>query len=81
MEAGKPAGPGKFATPDPVFTYETALILVGTVISDVIVLLGLDLSDAKKAAITGISNAAVAVGFIIYAAVVRHGRAVGNASK
>jgi len=79
-QAGK-AGVNKFATPDPVFTYEVALALAGTIVTNLIVLVGLDLSDARKAAITGLVNGAVTIGFIIYAAVVRHGRAVGNADR
>ncbi len=81
MEAGTKTDATEFATPDPVFTYETALALVATVVTNIILLLGLDLSEARKAAVLGLVNGAVTVGFLIYAAVIRHGRAVGSAKR
>jgi hypothetical protein len=79
-QAGK-SGINEFATPDPVFTYETALALAATVVTNIILLLGLDLSEARKAAVLGLVNGSVTIGFLIYAAVIRHGRAVGNAKR
>jgi hypothetical protein len=45
------------------------------VITNLIVLLGVDINDTKKAAIAGLVNAVVIVGFLAHDAIVRHGRA------
>lgn len=60
-------------TPD--FTPEAiAAILLG-IITNLVVLFGLDLTDAQTGAITGAVSSIVLAAFLIHSAVVRHGRA------
>lgn len=62
-------------TPD--FTPPAIAGIILAVITNAIVLVGLDATDAQKAAITGLVNALVVVAFLVHDAVVRHGRATG----
>jgi uncharacterized protein YegP (UPF0339 family) len=52
------------ATPD--FTPPAIAAFVMLVITNLIVLLGVDISDTKKAAIAGLVNAVVIVGFLVH---------------
>jgi uncharacterized membrane protein (DUF441 family) len=67
----------EFKTPD--FTPEAIVALVLGVITNLIVLFGLDLSEAQTGSITGLVSAVVLAAFLIHSAVVRHGRATGSA--
>jgi hypothetical protein len=60
-------------TPD--FTPPAIAAFVMLVITNLIVLLGVDINDTKKAAIAGLVNAVVIIGFLVHDAIVRHGRA------
>ena len=48
------------------------------VVSNGIVLFGLDLSERRKAAITGLITTGVLVGFLFHSAIIRKGRAQGS---
>lgn len=67
------------STPDITPAAITSLILL--VLTNGIVLLGLDLSEARKAAITGVVNGVVLAAFLIHDAVIRQGRAKVAAAK
>jgi hypothetical protein len=60
-------------TPD--FTPPAIAAFVMLFITNLIVLLGVDITDTKKAAIAGLVNAVVIVGFLVHDAWIRHGRA------
>lgn len=62
-------------TPDPWLTSEQFGALAVTVITNVIVLFGLDVSDARQAALIALVNTAYTVFVFVHAAVVRNGRA------
>jgi hypothetical protein len=61
------------STPDvtPAAIISIALL----VITNAIVLFGLDLTDARKSAVEGLVNGVVLAAFLIHDAVIRHGRA------
>lgn len=60
-------------TPDITPAAIVALILL--VLTNGIILLGLDLTDARKSAIEGLVNGVVLAAFLIHDAIVRNGRA------
>lgn len=60
-------------TPDITPAAITALVL--GVITNVIILVGLDLTDAQRGAITGLVTAVILAAFLIHDAVIRQGRA------
>ena len=66
-------------TPD--FTPEAIVALALGVVTNCIVLFGLNLTDSKKAAVSGLVSAVVLGAFLIHSAIVRHGRAVGNTKR
>jgi hypothetical protein len=60
-------------TPD--FTPAGIGAILLALITNLIVLFDLDLSDAQRGAITGVVSAVVLAAFLIHDAVIRHGRA------
>lgn len=66
-------------TPDITPAAITALVL--GVITNVIVLVGLDITDAQRAAVTGLVTAVILAAFLIHDAVIRQGRAKIAAAK
>lgn len=69
--------PREFATPD--FTPEAIVSIVLGVISNLVILFELDLTDAQRGAISGLVTAVVLAAFLIHSAVIRSGRARGSA--
>jgi uncharacterized membrane protein (DUF441 family) len=67
-------------TPD--VTPEAIISIALGVVTNLIVLFGLDATDAQKAAITGLVTSVVTAAFLIHGAVVRSGRAraIGDAN-
>lgn len=62
------------ATPDPWLTSEQFGALAATIITNLIVLFGFDMSDARQASLLALVNAAYVVAIMVHAAVVRNGR-------
>jgi hypothetical protein len=67
----------QFKTPD--FTPEAIVSLILGVVANLIVLFGLDLTDAQEGAISGLITTGILVAFLIHSAVIRSGRARGSA--
>jgi hypothetical protein len=63
-------------TPD--FTPEAIVALILGIVSNLIVLFELDLSDARKGAISGLITTGVLVAFLFHSAIIRKGRATGS---
>jgi predicted lysophospholipase L1 biosynthesis ABC-type transport system permease subunit len=62
-------------TPDPWLTSEQFAALAATIITNVVVLLKLDVSDAQQGALLALVNAAYVIAILVHASVVRNGRA------
>lgn len=73
--------PTTFATPDPLSTTESVGAIAIAVITNIIVLFQLNVSDMQKSAIVGIVNAVVAAAVLYHGSRVRAGRAIGSANK
>lgn len=69
-----PTTTGGMATPDPLLTYESFAALAATIITNLIVLFELNISDARQASLLSLVNAAYVVAMLIYSSVVRNGR-------
>jgi hypothetical protein len=63
------------STPD--FTPPAIAAFVMLFVTNLIVLFGIDITDARKAAVEGLVNGIVILGFLLHDAIVRHGRAQG----
>jgi uncharacterized membrane protein (UPF0136 family) len=72
-----PTRSGEFKTPD--FTPEAIVSLVLGVISNLVVLFELHLTDPQRGAISGLITTVVLAAFLIHSAVIRSGRARGSA--
>jgi hypothetical protein len=68
-------------TTTPVITPEALTALALGLIQNLIVLVGLDVTDAQKAAITGLITSLITIGLLVYSSVVRHGQAHVEAAK
>lgn len=66
-------------TPD--FTPEAIAAVLILIVTNAIILFGLDFSSERQAAITGLVNGVVLVGFLVHSAIIRHGRATGNTQR
>lgn len=73
--------PANFKTPDPLVTSEALGALVIGVITNVVILFGLHLSDARQAALVAIVNLGIVAAALYHGARVRSARAMGNAHK
>lgn len=67
------------ATPD--FTPAAIVAVLLGIASNAYILFGLDVTDERKAAISGLITTGVAIAFLAHDAVVRHGRANVAAAK
>jgi hypothetical protein len=80
MSTNLPPGPPKeFKTPD--FTPEGIVALVLGVITNLVILFDLNLTDAQTGALSGLVTAIILAAFLIHSAVIRSGRARGSALK
>lgn len=59
----------------PDITPAAIISIVLLIITNAIVLFGLDLTDARKSAIEGLVNGVVLAAFLIHDSIIRHGRA------
>ncbi len=73
--------PTTFDTPDPITSTESLGAIAIGVLTNLIVLFQLDISDDQQGAIVGIVNAIVAAFVLYHGARVRAGRAMGNTQK
>lgn len=76
-----PDDPRVFKTPDPLITGEALAAYITSILSALIVLFKLDLSDAQRGAALTVILGVLALGTFLYGAIVRRGRAMGNAQK
>ena len=73
-----PAIPPQEPLKTPDFTPEAITALILGVVANLIVLFELDLSDARKGAISGLITTGVLVAFLFHSAIIRKGRAQGS---
>ncbi len=66
-------------TPD--FTPEALASLAVTVITNAMILWGLDIGAKRESALVTIVNAAFVVAFLIHSAIIRNGRSRGTANR
>jgi hypothetical protein len=72
----------QLATPDPLQTTEVIVGGIATaVITNVIILFKLNITDVQQAALITLVNTVIAAVILVHGAIVRKGRAVGNASR
>lgn len=62
-------------TPDPAVSTEAIAALLVALATNLIVLFGLDLTDAQTGALVGVVNGLVVVGYFVHGLYVRRGRA------
>jgi hypothetical protein len=70
-----------FATPDPAATGEAGVAYIASIVGAIITLFKLNLSEAQQGAAVVLIVAALSIGILVHGAIVRKGRATGNASR
>lgn len=69
------------STPDPFLTQEQLVALAATILTSLITLFKLNITDAQRGALLALIGTAYVIFALVHAAIVRHGRAAALANR